>query len=245
MTSLDETKVRSGSQLFVVLGKPEDARRELRLRLQFAGTFNPGMLDIEIKDEAGGEARSGKVKVEPGATLNLSVTGEPFAERNTTLVISGSLDGAPLFTTRVPYTAVHAASFAMFEHIYRLKESRRRGGCADRQCFLTTACCGIIGLDDDCFELRSLRAFRDRALPSLPGGRRDVAEYYVLAPVILDAMQRTGSQRVLLRYYVSHILPCAVLARLGLNVATQRLYRDLMRRLLAAYTPGAAPQPVW
>ena len=31
-------------------------------------------------------------------------------------------------------------------------------------CFLTTACCEVLGLSDDCFELRTLRRYRDRVL---------------------------------------------------------------------------------
>lgn len=103
------------------------------------------------------------------------------------------------------------------------------------QCFLTTACCGLIGLDDDCFELRALRAFRDDVLRDAPGGRRDIALYYVAAPAILAAMRAAGRERELLRYYASHILPCAVMARMGLKTATRLLYRDLMRRLCRAY----------
>ncbi len=38
-------------------------------------------------------------------------------------------------------------------------------------CFITTACCEVLGLDEDCFELRALRRYRDRVLASRPGGR--------------------------------------------------------------------------
>ena len=35
-------------------------------------------------------------------------------------------------------------------------------------CFLTTACCEVLGLPDDCFELRTLRRYRDEASPPCP-----------------------------------------------------------------------------
>ena len=38
-------------------------------------------------------------------------------------------------------------------------------------CFITSACCEVLGLDEDCFELRALRRYRDRVLASRPGGR--------------------------------------------------------------------------
>ncbi len=34
-------------------------------------------------------------------------------------------------------------------------------------CFLTTACCEVLGLSDDCFELRTLRRYRDRVLVAI------------------------------------------------------------------------------
>ena len=238
ISSLDENRVRSGSAVFVVTGKPSEPGRELRLRVKFVGTFNPVMLDVEIKDTAGGEPKRASVPVETGQVLNLTVPGASFAG-NATLEISGSFGGVELFLTRVIYKDVHKASFAVYDDIDRLKQRRRRGRCVDRQCFLTTACCDLIGLDDDCFELRALRDFRDRALPAMPGGNDDIAAYYATAPVILEAMRRAGAERALLRFYVSHILPCALLARAGLNAPTRRLYRDLMRRLVTTYAPEA------
>ena len=39
-------------------------------------------------------------------------------------------------------------------------------------CFITTACCETLGLADDCFELRTLRRYRDEVLAKQPGGSR-------------------------------------------------------------------------
>lgn len=103
------------------------------------------------------------------------------------------------------------------------------------QCFVTTACCGMVGLADDCFELTALRRFRDRVLAGLPGGRDDIAAYYRLAPAILAEMARRGDERRLLGYYFSHVLPSALLAHAGANWLTHRLYRDMMRRLTRRY----------
>src|SRR3954470_9525489 len=48
----------------------------------------------------------------------------------------------------------------------------------DQECFITTACCELLGLPDNCFELRLLRRYRDRVLARLPGGREKIALYY-------------------------------------------------------------------
>ena len=57
-------------------------------------------------------------------------------------------------------------------------------------CFITTACCEALGLDDDCFELRTLRRYRDQVLALRPGGAGDIAAYYELAPLILARLPR-------------------------------------------------------
>ena len=108
----------------------------------------------------------------------------------------------------------------------------------DSHCFLTTACCELIGLPDDCFELTTLRRFRDKALARMPGGTRDIALYYVLAPAILDTLRREGRQHELMRLYFSHILPCVLLAWLGFAGPTRRLYRGMMERLYLATRPA-------
>jgi hypothetical protein len=111
-------------------------------------------------------------------------------------------------------------------------------GTATPSCFLTTACCELIGLRDDCFELSALRRFRDGVMLPTPEGRADVARYYALAPLILAKLRRAGGEAELLRLYRSHILPSAILARLGLRTLPWRLYSAMMRRLEARYLPG-------
>jgi hypothetical protein len=103
------------------------------------------------------------------------------------------------------------------------------------QCFLTTACCEIVGLADDCFELASLRRFRDSAMLPDASGRHDVARYYERAPAILAEMRRRGETGRLRGLYFRTILPCAILARLGFARPTRLLYTRMMRRLEARY----------
>ncbi len=103
------------------------------------------------------------------------------------------------------------------------------------QCFVTTACCTLIGLDDDCFELAALRRFRDRVLIRMPGGPADIALYYRTAPAILAEIVRRGEERYLLAVYFTHILPSAVAASLGLEKFPRWLYGSMMRRLLRRY----------
>ena len=98
-------------------------------------------------------------------------------------------------------------------------------------CFLTTACCEILGLDDDCFELRTLRRYRDKVLPTLPRGNEAIAAYYRLAPAILRRLPQHGRADLLLSIYARFILPSAIAARLGLNNLAFQIYASLMGEL--------------
>jgi hypothetical protein len=98
-------------------------------------------------------------------------------------------------------------------------------------CFITTACCETLGLDDDCFELAVLRRYRDQVLAKRPGGKADIARYYELAPLILTRIpERTRRARLLL-LYARFILPASLAAHLGLNALAYRLYRQMLEGL--------------
>lgn len=106
----------------------------------------------------------------------------------------------------------------------------------DSDCFVTTACAGLIGLDDDCFELRTLRRFRDRVLVGLPGGAADIARYYREAPAIVAAIHAGPSPAAeLSRLYARYILPSALLAKLGFAKRAHRTYRAMMADVARRY----------
>ena len=98
-------------------------------------------------------------------------------------------------------------------------------------CFLTTACCEVLGLSDDCFELRTLRRYRDRVLIAMPGGHAALAAYYLVAPSILERLPQQERAARLLSVYMRFILPSAVAARLGLNRLAYSLYARMMDEL--------------
>ncbi|MGE0846025.1 MAG: CFI-box-CTERM domain-containing protein [Flavobacteriaceae bacterium] len=103
-------------------------------------------------------------------------------------------------------------------------------------CFLTTACTEAAGLADDCWELATLRRFRDGALAAMPGGAADVARYYETAPAIVARIAgRADARRELARLYALYVLPSAVTAALGLDRIARRIYTAMMRDLEARY----------
>ncbi len=99
-------------------------------------------------------------------------------------------------------------------------------------CFFTTAAVGTLGLSDDCWELTTLRRFRDGPLATTPEGRALTARYYAQAPRLVAGVNtRSDAASIWLGAYWSHVLPCAVLARLGLDSLAVSHYRHLFTRL--------------
>jgi hypothetical protein len=102
-------------------------------------------------------------------------------------------------------------------------------------CFITSACCEVLGLDDDCFELRTLRRYRDEVLALRPHGGEDIAAYYRLGPQILACLPQETRPAKLRAVYARYIFPSAIAARLGLNDLAYRLYRRMLGELAAEF----------
>jgi hypothetical protein len=107
-------------------------------------------------------------------------------------------------------------------------------------CFMTSACCELLGLGENCFELTALRRYRDTALARQPGGAAKIAVYYELAPLILARMPQASRASHLAIVYVRYILPAAMAARLGMTALAYRLYVHMLVALAAAYVPERA-----
>ncbi|HZP09899.1 CFI-box-CTERM domain-containing protein [Methyloceanibacter sp.] len=108
-------------------------------------------------------------------------------------------------------------------------------------CFITTAACEVLGLDDDCFELTILRRYRDEVLAKRPGGEVEIARYYAIAPLILARMPESTRRARLLGLYARFILPAALAAHFGLNALAYRLYRRMVAGLARDFAPELKP----
>ena len=75
-------------------------------------------------------------------------------------------------------------------------------------CFLTTACVSYAGLSDDCFELQTLRDFRDNYLASTPVGEALIEEYYEEAPIILDLINSDQQRELILEGILKTVREC-------------------------------------
>jgi hypothetical protein len=104
--------------------------------------------------------------------------------------------------------------------------------CQPSDCFLTTACVERAGLPDDCFELSTLRRFRDEVLSHLPGGTDDIALYYRHAPAIVTSIVSTkDASRELARLYARYIVPSALATWLGCHGTARTIYTRMMTDL--------------
>lgn len=237
VTSFDPERVEAQtSAQFLMVRSISDGTSQYWLSPHFVAPFAPQSFDVVLRTSSG-EERHGTVPLLNEKTIVLTTLIGDIKETDE-VKVTASFAGKPLFSATFGYRGFSRPQYQGMVLAYRLKEMRERGACHDRPCFLTTACCELIGLPDDCFELRTLRRFRDRVLAVAPQGAGEIAFYYEAAPLILEGMKAAGDERRLLGYYATHILPCALMARAGLVRPTYWLYRDLMRRLCRSYGRG-------
>ena len=99
-------------------------------------------------------------------------------------------------------------------------------------CFMTTAACEVIGLADDCWELETLRKFRDGWLSAQLGGTADISRYYNTAPDIIQSLnKRPDANKIWLKLYWHYILPSAVLIKLGFHKTAHNHYSAMMKSM--------------
>lgn len=77
----------------------------------------------------------------------------------------------------------------------------------DTSCFLTTACMRYFGrdFDDDCYELRVLRWFRDRYVD-----KEDIEHYYKVAPAIVEAINEDKNAAIIYEYIYDNVVEYCV-----------------------------------
>ena len=65
-------------------------------------------------------------------------------------------------------------------------------------CFLTTACCDYKGLPDDCYELETMRRFRDNYISKQSYGEKLINDYYEEAPAIVEKINASENREEIL-----------------------------------------------
>lgn len=95
---------------------------------------------------------------------------------------------------------------SLCSYCYEKEQRRREAGTG---CFITSACVSSMDLPDDCYELETLRSFRDNTLLGSDEGKRLVKHYYHIAPQIVERIEEDPSKMALYKAIyrkIRHIL---------------------------------------
>lgn len=91
-----------------------------------------------------------------------------------------------------------------------------------------------MGKPDDCYELETLRSFRDNYMAA-DEFKADVEEYYEIAPKIVSAIENTGSQSTAYDYIYSVITDCVTCIEKEDYVTAYELYKKMSLELQNQY----------
>lgn len=106
------------------------------------------------------------------------------------------------------------------------------------RCYITTACCEAMRLDDNCEILNNLRWLRDHFIRTLPGGPTLIKRYYDTAPHILEKMTLQDLKEL----FRQAIKPASDLVKEGKHQEALELYKKTLQDLASKYlSPNGAP----
>lgn len=100
-----------------------------------------------------------------------------------------------------------------YEDPDEIKECRdyKERGSGSGGCFLTTVCCEEKGLPDDCYELTSMRKYRDDVLQKSETGKNVINFYYKEAPRIVEQINKSHKKKEICDWLYNEI--CEIIQR--------------------------------
>lgn len=103
-------------------------------------------------------------------------------------------------------------------------------------CYLTSACVYAKNLPDDCYELQTLRTFRDTWMKNSQEGQQSIEIYYDTAPKIVSAINDMANSKVIYeKIYNEMVLPCVQLIEQNKMQETFELYKEKVFELKKLY----------
>lgn len=103
-------------------------------------------------------------------------------------------------------------------------------------CYITTAVCHSLDKPDDCYELETLRRYRDEYLSSTENGREIVKEYYNVAPTIVRRIDRLENARQIYDgIWSEYLKPCIRLIEEDRKEECRILYTEMVEKLEKQY----------
>ena len=113
------------------------------------------------------------------------------------------------------------------DEIYSERNNNSSGGC-----FITTAVCDSFGKADDCYELTAFRNFRDNWLVNQSDGENLIAEYYEVAPKIVEKINSlSNSAEIYKNIWRDYLSNCLKFIEVGENSKCKKIYVDMVNTL--------------
>lgn len=111
-----------------------------------------------------------------------------------------------------------------------------KGDSSSTTCYLTSACVYAKNLPDDCYELQTLRTFRDTWMKGSEEGQKSIEIYYDTAPKIVSAINDTVNPKAIYeKIYNEMVLPCVRLIEQNKMQETFELYKKKVYELKKVY----------
>lgn len=102
-------------------------------------------------------------------------------------------------------------------------------------CFITTACVKAKGLSDDCYELQTLRDFRDTYMQTLVNGNAMIERYYDIAPKIVASIKEQPNASDILAGLYQRVVESVKLIEAKRYSEALQNYIAVVRELEAEY----------
>lgn len=102
-------------------------------------------------------------------------------------------------------------------------------------CYFTTVCCDYFGLPDNCFQLETLRNFRDTVMSKNPKGLKLIKKYYLVAPPIVQKLIVSPNKFVEFKSIFNHINKSCELINSGKHEEAIVAYSKMVNRLINKY----------
>lgn len=109
-------------------------------------------------------------------------------------------------------------------------------GFRRKLCYVTTAICENLGKGPDCYELKTLKDYRDQYMEKTPEGHALVDEYYDIAPTIVKRMERQPNRDQLYKeLYEQYLVPCIHEIEAGKYEECCKRYEEMVLDLKSRY----------
>ena len=108
----------------------------------------------------------------------------------------------------------------------------RNKNAEGNNCFITTACVRHYNLPDNCYQLQTLRSFRDRYLKNQKGGNKLIQHYYFIAPTLVKLLNQQPDKGNFFRNIFHQINSACALIERGENSKAKKLYVKVVLNLL-------------